>query len=142
MIYSQTKLERERAETIREINKKREEATKEVNERFEIERNKLLNVAKEKNIYDWTIIKLNMSKLAFGSTFRGQIQAQKTAEIEEWLEENCNDEVFMFLYENDQNYLCDDECADDDDDDYHGGRRILFYFKDAADATVFKMTWC
>jgi hypothetical protein len=139
MLYSQIKLEEKRRVEIREINKEREDRVQVVNKTFEQDRDALLRVAKERNIYEWKVIRVSLSKLAFGSNLRGQVQARICAEISEWIEDNCNGDVFLFVYEKADDYL--EECADDDEGDV-GGRALLVYFSDESDAAIFKLAWC
>lgn len=139
MLYSQIKLEETRRDDIRAANKIREERIEAINKTFEEERDALLKVAKDRNIYEWNVVLVSLAKLAFGSSLRGQVQQRICGEISEWIEDNCNGDVFLFVHEKSDDYL--EELSDDDEGNV-GGSALLAYFSEDSDAMNFKLAWC
>jgi hypothetical protein len=160
MIYNQLKVEQERDQIIHDAYQTREtrynEANKECDdicnsarEEADEKLESILDLGRKRNIYDWTVVKVNMSKLALGSTIRSRRQGVYTEQVHDWLEANCDDDVFVFEHERDDEYLPDDPnqasgaiAPVSTAKPYYGGaHKILVYFENKDEAFKFKLAW-
>lgn len=163
MIYNQLKIEQEREQAIHNAYLKREaiytEANKECDDACTRARDEaeerleaILDLGRKRNIYDWTVVKVNMSKLALGSTIRSRRQGAYTEQIHDWLEDNCEADVFVFEHERDDEYLPDDSnqavgsispvaTKAGSSPHFSGAHKMLVYFEDKDEAFKFKLAW-
>lgn len=163
-VYSQLSIEYEREEAQDAAYKEREQAHQEINDNYrdaiqaikdrnEEQLDELIEKGHASNIKDWTIVQINIAHLTFGSTIMTRRQGRYCYEINEWLVNHCDDDVFLFEYEFDKDYqrfLSEKDCEPCDEEDtrkkkypdYNGNRVILIHFKNPSDALKCKLAWC